>query len=218
MSGYVAVGHLFDLEKAQSDKILKPVLGNFVSKFYVETDETLVSRTGFRQFNTYFNNVPVSVESTTTYLRGILKEHDVDDYDFALKVERDVWTCLLSSSELKTKFQTFQQPDCDEKNECFCYQLFCLFNRFCDSKEIPMSLSDESSIFLLEKCGVTGLNINRVRFKLLDFMGYVNMHKSHDVMSAVKNAYDECCRDVLIENRICLKFRPKTGKLHTGMR
>ena len=218
MSGYGSIGHIFELAETQSNNKIRLALGNFITKLFVECDENVVSRIGFRQFNTYFDNVQVSVNSATSYLRGVLKQHHVNDLDFELKVERSVWNLLLTSFDFKCKIQTYDHSDDPENDEDFCYQLFCLFNRFCDTKKVPMALSHEALNFLLQKFGIAELVSRSMPTRLLPFIEYVYTQKRSNATSAVKNAYDEFCRDILIENRISLRFRSKLDEPITGIK
>ena len=84
LNGYASIGHLFELHKDQFNEGYKSVLFQLVTKIYMGLDETIVDRDGFRQYANYFQNVPVSVESSSKFIRGILKRHEVSDFSFQI--------------------------------------------------------------------------------------------------------------------------------------
>ena len=96
-NGYASIGHLFEWHVDQFNEGYKTVLFQLVTKIYIGLDENIVDRTGFRQFGNFFQNVPVTVESATKFIRGILKRHEVNDFSFQIIVEKLVWRMVKLS-------------------------------------------------------------------------------------------------------------------------
>ena len=216
MSGYVSVGHVFEVAKEQSNIGYKLALGKLVDVIYGGSDQTVVNEVGLRQFDKYFTRVQVAVESTITYLRDILKHHDFEDLDFQLIVEHDVFHFLFSDSEFNEKFRIYREFGKKKRSKRVIFQLFCLFNRFCDTEKIPMTLNYESLNFVLHKCGIPSLKTTSMPFTFLSFVEHIYNNRHGHSISLVKAPYDELCRDVLIENRMSFCIRSKLEEPQLG--
>ena len=214
-SGYVAVGHLLELvEKTQFLKLVefKQVLEKLAIQLHSQGSTGLqVCRKNAAQqgeFEKFFSNLAVNVDSTHGYLSTIIKPSDVDDFTFGSIVERTVWNLLKSDIRWKLPKQLKpSQKFADKKEEGICFQIFCLFNRFCDSEHLPMKINDESSKFLLKKFGVE-TSKRKISFTFQTFLECIYKRKDAFIIVGIKHAYDDYVRDVLIEKKI--SFRTKT--------
>ena len=217
MSGYISVGHVFEVSKEQSIIGYKRELKKLISVVYCSTDQTAVNPVGLLQFDTFFTNVPISVDSTICYFEGILKRHEFDNLEFQSVVENDVFNYLLSKHEFNKRFRINLERDKKEQNEKLFFQLFCLFNRFCDTKKVPMTMRYEALYFVLRKCGITAMKTDLSSFTFLSYVEYVYNHNIQDATTLVKMAYDEFCRDVLIENErpFCIRSNLEEPQIGT---
>ena len=104
--------------------------------------------------------------------------------------------------------QNFQNPE-EPKEERIYFQLFCLFNRFCDIQKIPMKLHEKAVQFLLRKIGIPiAENKSWPYLPFQNFLQCVFRHRQLlDVAmtEAVNHAYDEYVRDILIEKSVSFR-------------
>ena len=214
LNGYASIGHLFELHRDQFNEGYKSVLYQLVTQIYMGLDETIVDREGYRQFTNYFQNVPVSTESSSKYIRGILKRHEVSDFSFQITVEKLVWK-MIKSFYIRKQYVSTDRED-------LSFRIFCLFNRICDHHFIPMRLSAQG-MFLL----YNWLNINEPPTDLSATFGNlladITKRKDPYLIVSTKKSYDQYVRDILVEERLMFKTKrivlkngkshPKSGKL-----
>ena len=209
---YTCVGHLFENADDKSQSGYKTVLSKVVSQVYVSTD-SMVDRNGFQQFEIFFNNVTINFDSANRYLCTKLKLPAAENVQFELKVERSVWAILIESN---TKFnQTLKNARkhiVDRKEGSICFQLFCLFNRFSESRRTPMMIEDDAIRFLFKKIGIPCAEGLCLIFRFQHFLECVYKRLDPIIIEAIRNAYDEYVRDVVFENGILFRLRARTGK------
>ena len=202
-NGYASVGHLFELQPEQYNEGYKNVLAQLVNKIFMGLDETIVDRTGFRQFSNYFHHVPVSVESAGKFLRGILRRHEVNDFSFQITIEKLVWR-LIKSYYIQGIYMNYEKEE-------LAFRLFCLFNRFCDTENIPMMLSSQAIYQLY-----SWLNIPEPprEFKASFGNVLINILQRRDpyLVVSAKKCYDQYVRDVLIEERLVVRITKVVSK------
>ena len=216
-TGYAAVGHLFELaDDNQNQPGLKRVLEKIVThvRYPGFIDETclLLNRNTQEQYEKFFSNVVINMDSAHRYLSTIVKPTRFEDRAFGSKVERIVWN-LLKSDPKWNQVLINPQKSSEKREEGICFQIFCLFNRFCECEHIPMKINDEALKFLLKKFGIQ-TSQNKLSFTFLHFLECVYQRRDSFILVGIKQAYDEYIRDVLIEKRI--SFRTRTyysGKL-----
>ena len=203
LNGYASVGHLFEIQPEQYNEGYKNVLAQLVNKIFMGLDETIVDRTGFRQFSNFFHHVPVSVESASKFLRGILKRHEVNDFSFQLTIEKLVWR-IIKAYYIKRQYFNSEREE-------LAFRLFCLFNRFCDTDDIPMLLNSQA-IFLL----YSWLNIPEPPKELKATFGNILHHilQRRDAYLTVitKKCYDQYVRDILVEDRLIFRVKRVVSK------
>ena len=184
-TGYASVGHLFEITEEKSSLNYKSILGKLVGQVYVNFDGSIVSRVGLAGFETFFSEVEISVENGSKYLSGILKLPSTDNFSFELEIERLAWSVIKSDHE-------FYLPHSKDKNneEQLCFQLFCIFNRFCETTTIPMQLENNAKIFLFKKFGFPHSNDeNKRKLKFRQFYEQVCKRKDGFVLVHVKISY-----------------------------
>ena len=204
-TGYVAVGHLFKLTEIRKWSSNKSALRVLVSTIVKEVDETIVNPKGTVLFDKFFTDITVSIDSACTFLRGFLKRHDVEDLAFELQVEKIVWKIVRNHETFHQILQKYCHTDDIMQDTCF--QLFCLFNRFCYTKKVHMEMDDHSQSFLLKKFGLPEGPPIRLRrgegvLTFEDFFDNVFPRIDQFVVVCVKRAYDEYVRDILIEGML----------------
>ena len=202
-NGYASIGHLFEWHVDQFNEGYKTVLFQLVTKIYIGLDENIVDRTGFRQFGNFFQNVPVTVESATKFIRGILKRHEVNDFSFQIIVEKLVWRMV--------KLSFIEKESNHTADEDLAFRLFCLFNRFCETDEIPMKLSSQALYLLYSWLCITEPPQN-VTPTFGNILHNIWKRKDSYLIVATKKAYDEYVRDILIEQRMLFKTRKVVNK------
>ena len=205
-NGYASVGHLFEIQPEQYNEGYKNVLAQLVNKIFMGLDETIVDRAGFRQFSNFFHHVPVSVESASKFLRGILRRHEVNDFSFQITIEKLVWR-LIKSYYIQRQYLNSEKED-------LAFRLFCLFNRLCDTDDIPMLLDSQATYLLYN-----WLNIQEPPKDFIATFSNVleNIIRRKDpyLIVSSKNSYDQYVRDILIEDRLLLRIKrvvSKSGK------
>ena len=99
-----------------------------------------------------------------------------------------------------------------EKEE-LAFRLFCLFNRFCNTDEIPMILGAQAQFLLY-----SWLNISEPprEFKatFVNVLDNILTRRDNYVVVLAKKYYDQLVRDILIENRLAFRIKrvvPKNG-------
>lgn len=206
-TGYASVGHLFEHCEDQTEFGYKQVLRKLVSELYVDEDAAC-GRQGFGNFERFFDNIPISVETTSKYLANLLKLPNVENSTFELKVERMVWDLIQLDPKFEQVLRNSRNPE-EKKEERMCFQLFCLFNRFCDIHKIPMKMNEKAVKFLLQKVGIPiGKNKSLPHFPFQNLLECVFRHKQvlDELLTvAVEHAYDEYVRDILIEKTISFR-------------
>ena len=206
-TGYASIGHLFEYSDDQTQSGYKEVLRKLVTDLHVDEDATCHWQ-GFGNFELFFYNICINVENTSKYLTSILKLPDFENSRFELKVERMVWDLLQSDPKFQQVLQNPQTLE-EQKEERICFQLFCLFNRFCDIQKMPMKLHEKAVQFLLRKIGIPIAESKSWPYcPFQNFLQCVFRHKQIlDVAltEAVDRAYDEYVRDILIEKIVSFR-------------
>ena len=155
-TGYVSVGHVFEQLKDQTQEGCSRHLRRLVEQIYMDLDDGSIRNVdSLFLFDKFFRNVEVSVDSSRAFLSGILKGHDTDELLFQLKVEQAVWKVLGLYPDFHSLYNKYENSDVMEENVCF--QLFCLFNRFCEHTRIPMLMHSKAEEFLRSKFGIPHL-------------------------------------------------------------
>ena len=206
LNGYASIGHLFEHHKEQFNEGYKSVLFQLVTKIYMGLDETIVERDGFRQFANFFENVPVSIESASKYIRGILKRHEVSDFSFQIVVEKLVWKMIHSVYIRKQYIST-------DKEE-LAFRVFCLFNRICETDSIPMKLSAQGMHLIYSWLSIDALMPNSSA-TFGNVLSNITKRKDPYLIVITKKCYDQYVRDILIEERLMFRikrFIVKSGK------
>ena len=210
-TGYASVGHLLEITEEDSSLDYKIILHKLVEHIYaVDIDGSISSREGFRHFETFFNEIEVSVESGRKYLSGLLKLSTIDNSSFEREVEELAWSLIKSDYE-------FYLPYSNDKDteEQLCFQLFCIFNRFCETTVIPMQLGNNAKNFLFKKFGWPHLiDKNNQTLSFRQFYEEVSKRKDCFMLINVKKSYDEYVHDIMKEGNIL--FRPRTFYRSSG--
>ena len=113
---------------------------------------------------------------------------------------------MRSNPKCIRALSTFKNYD-EKKDGRICFQLFCLFNRFCDTQKNPMRITDEPCRFLFRKIGLPSSDTVCYYFPFRLFLECIYKRKDALVGIAVDNAYDEYVRDILVEKRILFRKR-----------
>ena len=146
-TGYDAVGHLLKLPGVRDHKAS---LHTLVSAFE-ENDNDIIQPRGILLFYKFCEDAIVSFESSTEFLRDVLKRHEAEELPFQLKVEKTVWSVIRDHYASHETHQEFCNNDEIEEDTCFL--LFCVFNRFCDTNNLEMYINSTAQTFLLKKFG-----------------------------------------------------------------
>ena len=193
--GYTSIAHLFELVEKPNIDEYKNVIFKFVCEINRLHNRSIIDRYGFDQFQNYFSNVELSLKNCIKYIRGVLKRHEVDDFEFQLMVEKLVW---------KSMGQHYISDTCSGyEQEEFAFRLFCLFNRFCDCNILPLTLGPRARSLIFSWLSILEPDT--------DFHGtfdhvleYVQARKDPFMIVLAKKCYDQYVRDVLIEERILI--------------
>jgi hypothetical protein len=235
LNGYASIGHLFQLHKDQFNEGYKAVLFQLVTKLYMGLDESIVDRDGFSQFANYFKNVPVCIESSSIFIRDILKRQEVSDFSFQITVEKMVWEMVkpfyiqknylrmdredpsigrkkfLKSASEDSSFGTKKSLSLDREDLSF--RIFCLFNRISDTDIIPIRLSPQGMHVMY-----SWLSIHKPPAELFATYGNIlaNITKRKDpfLIVSTKKCYDQYVRDILVEERLMFRVTLKNEKSH----
>ena len=158
-TGYVSIGHLFecdgdDKNTMKNRKVLQKLLDHARATF----DKSMIDKEHFTMFDTFFANLPVSIESASQFLHCILKQPNADDVLYQLAIEKLVWNIFRNSNKyLAGLCLKYKNSQVDEEDDCF--RLFCIFNRFCETDFFPMSLTDKALHFMCSKFGVDTMDL-----------------------------------------------------------
>ena len=138
-SGYVAVGHLLASKNLSADVDSKKALRNFLTVLFGRMNEEIInSSTGFWRFDEFFENIEPSTENMAKFLRGILKQPNVDDHRFELEIERIVWDMI------KFSYDRFCTTVLSREDY---FRLFCVFNRLCNPETLLLGKRSVSFLF-----------------------------------------------------------------------
>lgn len=237
-SGYAAVGHLLALDGPNQPQVeQKGIAKHFLTVLLGNVEDSMVLKTsGFWQFESFFNNVDVTVETFGKFLDGVLKRLEVDSLSLQLIVEKLVWNMVkFHLCQLPADQDQQQQPppdrassndfDVDEVvNHDFdeLFMLFGLFNRLCASCCLPMRLNDNALAFLFSKMGiqvpkkVPGSNAPHGGIESVLQEVIKHPKRSTTVAFAIKKLYDRLVRDVLMEGQVVARCAPKNVLGGTG--
>ena len=215
-TGYASVGHLLDITKRHSSLDYKSILLKLVEHIYaVDIDGSISSREGFKHFETFFNEIEVSVESGRKYLSGLLQLSIIDDSSFEREVEELAWSLIKSDYGFYLPYSNDIDEEDKDKEEKLCFQLFCIFNRFCETTLIPMQLENNAKNFLFKKFGWPHLiDKNKQRLSFRQFYEQVSKRRDGFMLINVKKSYDEYVHDIMKEGNIL--FRPRTFSRSSG--
>ena len=203
-SGYACVGHLFEIANRHSSLSNKNILRDLVEQLPTNLGDSSFNRVEFADFEMFFHEIEVSVESGSKYISGALKLPTIDNAAFELEVERITWSFIMSDYGYHLPYSKK-----DNDQEQLCFQLFCIFNRLCETTMIPMRLGNDTKTFLFRKFGLPYL-ANKCEQTVTFGQFCKQLCKSKDSFTRinVKKAYDEYVKHILKEGYI--SFRPKT--------
>ena len=207
-TGYACIGHLFELVEDQMQEGCLRYLRGLVERIYAELDAASIRHAnGLYIFDKFFRDVEVSVDSAQVFLSGVLKEHNLDEHLFQLKVEQTVWKVLCLHPSFYSVCNKYENSDVVGTNLCF--QLFCLFNRFCEQGRIPMVMRRKMEKFLYSRFGAPYLKDTKNKDKksnnrsnFLTFLEDISQVKDAFTCAMVKKAYDEYVPGILIKGKI----------------
>ena len=207
-TGYACIGHLFELVKDQMQEGCLRYLRGLVERIYAELDDASIRHVnGLNLFDKFFIDVKVSVDRSEAFFSGVLKGHDVDEHLFQLKVEQTVWKVLCSHPSFYSVCNKYENSEVVDRNVCF--QLFCLFNRFCKHGHIPMVMHTKVKKFLYSKFSIPYLKETTIKDRknnnmssFLTFLEDICQVKDAFTCAMVKKAYDEYVAGILIKGKI----------------
>ena len=203
-SGYACIGHLFEIANRHSLLNNKDIFRELVEQLPTNLGDSSFNRVEFADFETFFNDIEVSVESGSYYMAAALKLPTIDNAAFELEVERTTWRYIMTD-------YGYHLPYSKKNNnqEQLSFQLFCIFNRFCETTIIPMNLGNNTKSFLLKKFGLPYL-IDKTEQPVTFGQFCRQLCKKTDSFTRinVKKVYDEYVKNILKEGYIL--FRPKT--------
>ena len=214
-TGYVSIGHLFECNGDDNNtKGNRKALQNLLEYVRATFDVTMIDKGHFGYFDTFFENLPVNIESSSQFLHCILKRPKADDVLYQLGIEKLVWNMIKNNGQyvsgLCLKYKNSQVEEVDN-----CFQLFCIFNRFCETDFIPITLTDTTLHFLCSKLGID-TPTSEFFANFPNFLHFI-CKQMHTLKSyKVKEIFDEFVRDILIEGRLpCqTKIFSNTQKRH----
>ena len=223
-TGYASIGQLFELSKDQSLEGFKYALLPLISKLYVYLDEDVIDPKAYSRLDAFFKSLEnqkqgLNIESAVKFIGGVLKCHGVDDISFQLQVEKAVWSILKCNPDFYKVHRKYKTNNETEKDKCF--HLFCIFNRFCESRNNKMMLAGHYRSFLVSQFsgdneGYPATNAEKSSLNFIDCLTKVCEGPSNpQVEDAIKHAYDEYARDVVLESTLSLRtriFPAKQGK------
>ena len=223
-TGYSSLGHLFEFEsEADHKEIFRKVLG----RVQITVGETNIHRTSeeynkrisqtkFVPFDEYFKNTEINIGSCHSFIITMLKHYNVvDALTYELKIEKAVWSILKENKkwfEMHNRYGNLDEGGMTviNMNDATVYRIFCIFNRFSQSKDNKVRLDPANQKILLEKFKKVLASPQKSE-DFSTFCGvlqYVHKHKDSFVTISVKEVYDKFVRDVLREGRV--KFQLKT--------
>ena len=217
-SGFVSIGHILSGKRPE---LYRETMRHFCTVIFCNLDEERIHNKseGFYRFDTFFKSVPVSVESFAKFFGGILRRHETNEFGLQLAIEKLAWDMV--------KFD-FDAHTCEMVSRRDLYRLFCLFNRFCDFTQIPLTLPELSLCFLLKELRLPLLdsckkiyknaktaaaksdNDNKA-WKFSDLVTYICDNKDSFDPKAIKRCYDVYVRDVVREGRVRFRLLGSSG-------
>ena len=203
-TGYLSIGHLFESDGDDNNtKENRTALQNLLEHVRITFDDATINKEHFRHFDTFFANLPVNIETSSQFFHCILKQPKADDVSYQLGIERLVWRIIRNNGEcLSGLCLKHKNSHVEEENNCF--HLFCIFNRFCETDSLPISLTDNGLRFLCAKFHINA-PLHDFFPSFPNFMHLICEQKRNVKSCKVKEAYDELVRDILIEGRLpCL--------------
>ena len=211
-SGYVAVGHLLASKNLSADVDSKKALRNFLTVLFGRMNEEIInSSTGFWRFDEFFENIEPSTENMAKFLRGILKQPNVDDHRFELEIERIVWDMI------KFSYDRFCTTVLSREDY---FRLFCVFNRLCNPETLLLGKRSVSFLFAkfvqtpLEEFEGTFKNIGDIVCSWQRNCGVIRHNENYVII--IKKMYDDYVRDIIIESRVKLRLPFKTTMYGKG--
>ncbi len=88
-SGFVCTGHLLANKEAPAHF---QTLRHFCTLIFCNLDDGAVDKSsGFWRYDQFFRSVEVGVESFAKFVSGILRNHETDEFELQLLVERLAW-------------------------------------------------------------------------------------------------------------------------------
>lgn len=213
-NGYLSIVHLFEQAGAHENhqKGYKLFLNKLVAKLYTDSQDSIFDLAEFRRFHLMFDDNTVDMESVCEYLCGIQRRNNMDDHLYCLEFEKCVWEVLKATEEELTS----NIVQCCKEDIFF--QLFCLFNRFCEPDEIPMKISFSATMFLAKHFKASrGPTVSHEALTFPEFLNFVcspyrKQCCDRILAKAVKKTYDMFVRDILMEGREVYQVRTCSGK------
>ena len=196
--GFVSIGHL--LANKTKEQYVQ-TLRHFCTVVFCNLGEDMIHKsTGFYRYDQFFSSVDANVESFAKFVGGILRHHEADAFDLQLAVERLAWDLV------KYDYDRYASSKLDRKTDLF--RLFCVFNRFCCSNQIPMTMPEKAACFIFKEIGVPlpyeGQD-GDTELTLEQYFQCIHANRATVSIKAVKRLYDEHVRDVIKEGRV--KYR-----------
>ena len=144
-------------------------------------------------------------------LDGVLKKHGTDDIMFQRNVEALVWDLV---KEDLIKAEVFQKhPNIIFSN---IFQMFCLYNRFCDPTSLPLKLNYDRAKLFFSKLDISLTTRVQESFSTEEFFEILLNNSKNDVKSSagkIKKLFDEVVRFVLHQDQVTYKLIRNEGKL-----
>ena len=190
--GYVCIGHILE---AGSQQEIKEIVWDFCSILINESsmpEEAVNQGPGIQQqFTEFFSNLDLTLETIGTFMSVVLKQSDFDEESFQNKVERIAFE--------NVKFQLTNSMYLLPPKTCF--QLFCLFNRFCRTDSLPLRIPTKSMDFLAKRLYVIP-PLDDFDGSLKAMFKHVAHYSETRTIRAIMKCYNEFVRGVLIEARL----------------
>ena len=153
-SGFVSVGHLLFGESSDHDRI--SILREVCKKLAENFTLALNGADCIYRFDLFFGSVKPTVESFHKFLTSFLLKSKEEENILELKIEYFTWQ----------HYGQFRFKGICKKFDFSQFQLFAIFNRFCDTES--MVLHDHWTRILIKKiCGnlpELGKNLNFTEF------------------------------------------------------
>ena len=141
-------------------------------------------------------------------MRGILKRHEVSDFSFQITIEKLVWK-MIKASYIRSHYLHTEQEE-------LAFRIFCIFNRFCETDTVPMTLSPQGQYLIYSWLSIAEPE-KQFTASFGNVLANITRRKDPYLIVATKKYYDEYVRDILIEDRLTYKTKRvivKNGSNH----